>query len=98
MTQSPRCEPPESERERRMHILADSTGALEPWIWLHGEWYGETYAHSPEEMAAEYRYVAPVLTPDEIADREREAYRRGQDVGGKSCGADIAVLEPEDKP
>lgn len=85
-----RCEPPEEWRHRGgYHWLlyqTPPTGAPEDelgpsaigWSSLGG-WHLWGDIHSPEAMAERgWRYVAPVLTPDEIAAREAAAYQRGQ--------------------
>ena len=81
MTDTPnRCEPPPEWRWIARHVIALGPKMLcLQWgdaadLWVEGD-----FEHDPEFLAAKgYRYVAPVLTPDEIAEREAAAYERGQ--------------------
>ena len=80
MSSSPqRCEPPEEWREKdRWHWLRRRISGQrysEIYKW-EGAWLVGNQIVYPEKLAAEY--IAPVLTPDEIAEREAAAYQRGQ--------------------
>ncbi len=78
-----RCEPPESEREKDgPHQIEWLEGVFVLWWnsknknWKHGR-----QRLTPEQLSElEYTYVAPVLTPDEIAAREAAAYKAGQEA------------------
>ena len=76
-----RCEPPEEWRENgRAHFLAKGAGVA-ILLWRLGAWwdFGLETDDSPEFLAANgWRYIAPVLTPAEVAEREAAAYQRGQ--------------------
>ena len=80
-----RCEPPEEWRTRPRHWLQDPRGVLEiaSWSDTYGDQSGLCWQVQRAGMGCErlaefgYHYIAPVLTPAEIAEREAAAYQRG---------------------
>ena len=86
MSSSPqRCEPPEEWRTRPRHWLQDPRGVLEiaSWSDTYGDQSGLCWQVQRAGMGCErlaefgYHYIATVLTPAEIAEREAAAYQRG---------------------
>ena len=65
-----RCEPPQEWRQRAAHWLTNGEKLIvEKWFSWTKTW--SSAGHSPEVVAElGWRYVAPVLTPAEIAERE----------------------------
>ena len=101
MTDTPqRCEPPEEGRHKASwHWLSDEFNCIQP-VWLSVPnvfpkqdcyWRISDNIYSPP-YAAEcgYRYIAPVLTPAEITEREAAAYRRGQREMRNAAGNAVA--------
>ena len=99
MTDTPeRCEPPEEWRTRPRHWLQDPRGVLEiaSWSDTYGDQSGLCWQVQHAGMGCErlaelgYHYVAPVLTPAEITEREAAAYRRGQREMRNAAGNAVA--------
>ena len=77
-----RCEPPEEWRSQDgwHFLICPALAQPEPARWLlTQEWHMMGDIFSPEHLSwAQWRYIAPVLTPAEISEREAAAYQRGQ--------------------
>ena len=72
-------------------------GDKQPCLYEKGRWYccGSDIGLSPMRCAAGYSYLAPCLTPDEVAKRDDVKWHEGYAVGVLDVRRGIAFGEPD---